>query len=176
MRFEIKDSIPLDLEEAFFLLRDEMPALVPFMPDTEEITVLSREELDDEIKIVNRWRASLDKIPSALRSFVKPEMLSWNDHARWTDHDHTARWELEALGSKKLFSCRGATSMIEEGDQVFLKIVVDFEIYPERVPGIPKFLARKLGPQIEKVIGDVLSVNMKQVAQSIIAYASQKKG
>jgi hypothetical protein len=146
MRFEIKDSIPLSLEEAFLLIRDEMPALVPFMPDTEEITVLSREDLEDEVKIVNRWRASLEKIPSALRSFVKPEMLSWNDHARWTEADHTARWELEALGSSKLFSCRGETSMLEEGGQVYLKIIVNFEIYPEHVPGIPKFLARKLGP------------------------------
>ena len=174
MRFEIKDSIPLGVEEAFLLIRDEMPALVPFMPDTEEITVLSREDLEDEVKIVNRWRASLGKIPSALRSFVKPEMLSWNDHARWTEADHTARWELEALGSSKLFSCRGETSMFEEGGQVYLQIIVNFEIYPEHVPGIPKFLARKLGPQIEKLIGDVLSVNMRQMGQSIIAYAAQK--
>ena len=176
MRFEIKDSIPLGLEEAFLLLRDEMPALVPFMPDTEEITVLSREEEGDEVKIVNRWRASLNKIPSALRTFVKPEMLSWNDHASWTPGDHTARWELEALGSSKLFSCRGETSVFEDGDQVYLQIVVDFEIYPERVPGVPRFLAKKLGPQIEKLIGDVLSVNMRQMGQSIIAYAEHKSG
>ena len=176
MRFEIKDSIPLGVEETFLLLRDEMPALVPFMPDTEEINVLSREDLEDEVKIVNRWRASLNKIPSALRAFVKPEMLSWHDHARWTQDDHTARWELEALGSSKLFSCTGATSISSERDQTYLQIVVDFEIYPERVPGVPRFLAKKLGPQIEKLIGDVLSVNMRQMAQSIIAYAEHRSG
>lgn len=174
MRFEIKDPIPLSVTEAFTLLRDEMPALVPFMADTEEINVISREEAEGEVKIVNRWRASLNKIPSALRSFVKPDMLSWNDHARWTEADHTARWELEAIGSDRLFSCQGETSIIEEGGETLLKIVIEFEIYPERVPGIPKFLAKKLGPQIEKLIGEVLSVNMRQMAQSITAYAAAK--
>jgi len=174
MKFEIKDAIPLSLEEAFYLLRDEMPALVPFMADTEEITVLSREETDNGVKIVNRWRASMDKIPSALRPFVKPEMLSWNDHARWTSDDHTARWELEALGSSKLFSCQGETSIFEKEGKTFLQIVVDFEIYAENVPGVPRFLAKRLGPQVEKVIGDVLSVNMRQMSQSINAYAAQR--
>lgn len=174
MKFEIKDPIPLNATETFTLLRDEMPALVPFMADTDEISVISREELDGEVKIVNRWRASLNKIPSALRSFVKPEMLSWNDHARWTEEDHTARWELEAIGSNRLFSCQGETSILVEGDQTFLQIVVDFEIYPDQVPGVPKFLAKKLGPQLEKLIGDVLSVNMRQMAQSITAYAESK--
>lgn len=174
MKFNIQDPIPLDAAEAFTLIRDEMPALVPFMPDTDEITVISREELEGEVKIVNRWRASLNKIPGALRSFVKPEMLSWNDHARWTEEDYTARWELEAIGSNRLFSCHGETSIVEEAGEVFLKIVVEFEIYPERVPGIPKFLAKKLGPQLEKLIGDVLSVNMRQMAQSITAYAAER--
>lgn len=174
MKFEINDPIPLTVAEAFTLLRDEMPALVPFMPDTDEIVVLSREEQAAEVKIVNRWRASLNKLPSALRSFVKPEMLSWNDHATWTEADHTARWELEALGSDRLFSCRGETSISEEGGQTHLKIIVDFEIYPENVPGVPKFLARKLGPQVEKVIGEVLSVNMRQMGQSITSYAASR--
>lgn len=174
MKFEVVDPIPFSVSDAFTLLRDEMGSLVPYMADTEEITVINREELDDAVKITNKWRASREKIPGALRSIVKPEMLSWHDYATWTESDHTGRWELEALGSDKLFSCNGETSVYEENGATHLKISIDFQVYPERVPGVPKFLAKKLGGQVEKVIGEMLSSNMRQMAQSMAAYAASK--
>ena len=176
MKFEIQDPIPFEAEEAFLLLRDEMSALVPFMEDTESITVVSREESEGEVKLTNHWQASMNKIPSALRSFVKPEMLSWHDHAVWTSSDQTGRWTLEALGSDKLFSCEGETTVINSEGQTSLKITLNFEVYPEKVPGIPKFLAKKIGGQVEKLIGEILSANMRQMAQSMASYAAQKQG
>jgi hypothetical protein len=176
MKFEIQDPIPFEPEEAFLLLRDEMAALVPFMEDTESINVVSREDSEGEARITNLWQASMNKIPSALRSFVKPEMLSWNDHAVWTSADHTGRWTLEALGSDKLFSCEGETAVIKEGGQTMLKITLNFEVYPEKVPGIPKLFAKKIGKQVEKLIGEILSTNMRQMAQSMASYAAQNRG
>jgi nitrogen fixation protein len=174
MKFEIADPIPFKTDEAYYILRDEMSALVPFMEDTESIKVIKREQIEGEVRLTNHWQASMNKIPSAIRSFVKPEMLSWHDHVIWTDQDKTGRWELEALGSDKLFSCKGETSVIEVGDETQLKIVLEFEIYPEKVPGIPKFLAKKIGGQVEKLIGEILSSNMRQMAQSMSRYAASK--
>ena len=174
MKFEVSDPIPFEAEEAFLILRDEMGKLVPHMEDTEEITVIKREESEGEVKLTNHWKASMHKIPSALRAFVKPEMLSWHDHVTWTEADKTGRWELEALGSDKLFSCRGETSLSSENEQTILKISVNFEVYPEKVPGIPKFLAKKIGKQVEKLIGEILSANMRQMAQSMVSYSKTK--
>jgi hypothetical protein len=174
MKFEVSDPIPFEANEAYLILRDDMSKLVPFMEDTDEINVLSREEGEGQVKLTNHWKASMKKIPSAIRGFVKPEMLSWHDHVVWTDSDRTGRWELEALGSDKLFSCRGETSVIEVGGETQLKISVNFEIYPEKVPGIPKFLAKKIGAQVEKLIGDILSSNMRQMAHSMSSYAENK--
>ena len=176
MRFEVSDPIPFEAEEAYLLLRDEMSDLVPFMEDTESIIVESRQEEEGQVKITNRWQASMHKIPSALRAFVKPEMLSWHDHVVWTDHDRTGRWKLETIGSEKLFSCHGETSIVVDAGQTQLKIALEFEVYPEKVPGIPKFLARKIGGQVEKLIGEILSSNMRQMAESMSNYAKSQKG
>ncbi len=176
MKFEIQDPIPFDAEEAFLILRDEMGALVPFMDGTESIIVVNREEEGDEVKLKNHWHASMDKIPSALRAFIKPEMLSWYDHVTWTSADYTGRWTLEAIGSDKLFSCHGETSVKQEGEQTVLAIEVSFEVYPEKVPGIPKFLAKKISGQVEKLIGEILSSSMRQMAQGMSAYAQHKRG
>ena len=174
MKFEVSDPIPFEANEAYLVLRDDMARLVPYMEDTDEIVVVNREEEEGQVKLTNHWKASMQKIPSAIRGFVKPEMLSWHDHVTWTDVDRTGRWELETLGSDKLFSCRGETSIVETDGQTYLKILVDFEVYPEKVPGIPRFLAKKIGSQIEKLIGDTLSSNMRQMAKSMASYAENK--
>ena len=39
MRIDLSDPIPLSADEAFLLLRDDMPSLVPYLGDCEPITV-----------------------------------------------------------------------------------------------------------------------------------------
>ena len=70
MKFEVTDPIPFKVDEAYHILRDEMSALVPYMDDTESITVIKREETAGEVRLTNHWQASMNKIPSAIRSFV----------------------------------------------------------------------------------------------------------
>ena len=75
------------------------------------------------------------------------------------------------MGGKTLFSCKGITSFHVQGEETYLKIVVDLEIYPEKIPGVPKLLARKFSGQIEKFLGELLSDNMRQLAKSMSDYA-----
>jgi hypothetical protein len=55
MRIDLSDPIPLSVEEAFLLLRDDMPSLVPYLDDCESITVTQRKEEGDAVSLVNRW-------------------------------------------------------------------------------------------------------------------------
>ena len=173
MNFEVSDPIPFSVEDAFFLIRDRMPSLVPYMKDTESIDVQDRQENGDEVKIVNRWQASANQIPKALQSLIKPEYLSWMDHATWSTEKKHAEWRLEAMGSNRLFSCSGITSIRTHSDpnQSYLVIEVSFEIHPENIPGVPTFVAKRLTGQIEKFIGDVLQTNMRQLSKSMTQYA-----
>ena len=167
MKFEVSDPIPFSVDDAFILIRDDMPSLVPYMKDTESIEVIERRDEGDQTFIVNRWRASPDRIPKILRSVIKPDLLTWLDHATWSTEAKEAQWKLEAIGSDKLFSCSGISAIRPHGDQAKLVIQVDLEIYPERVPGVPRLLAKKIGGQIEKFLGDMLSENMRQLAKSM---------
>lgn len=178
MNFEVSDPIPFSVDEAFYLIRDHMPDLVPYMKDTESIEVVERSEAGDEVKIVNRWQAAAgDQIPKALQKLIKPEYLSWIDHATWSTEKQQADWELEALGSSRLFSCSGTTAIQAHQDpqKANLVITVSFEIHPENIPGIPKFLAKKIAGQVENFIGDVLKTNMRQLSQSMSQYAQDQK-
>jgi hypothetical protein len=173
MKFTVSDPVQLSAEDTFKLLRDEMPALVPFMPDTDSIEVVERRESEGEVHLINRWRASNKAAPAALQKIITPEMLSWRDHATWRTATLAGTWRLEAMGGD-FYSCTGVTSVAPRGAQATLSISIDLEVYPERLPGVPSFVAKALRSQIEKFLGDLLSQNMRQLAQSINQYAASK--
>ncbi|MBM4292253.1 MAG: hypothetical protein FJ138_13130 [Deltaproteobacteria bacterium] len=173
MKFTVSDPVHLSAQETFTLLRDEMTALVPFMPDTDSIEVLERHEGDGEVRLVNRWRANNKAVPGPLQKIITPEVLSWLDHATWRADTLEGAWRLEAAGGA-LYSCTGVTAVSPRGAQATLSITVDLEVYPERLPGVPSFVAKALRSQIEKFLGDLLGQNMRQLAQSINQYAANK--
>jgi len=172
MRIDLSDPIPLSVEEAFLLLRDDMPSLVPYLDDCESITVTSRTESDDKesVSIVNRWVADMSRVPAAVQKFATKELLSWDDHATWTASTRSCTWKLHPLRGTRLFDCSGTTTVVEEGGGTRLTMAIDLVIYPENVPGVPRFIAKRIKPQAEKVISDKLVGNMRALAKSIQRY------
>jgi hypothetical protein len=172
MRIDLSDPLPLSAEDVFHLIRDDMPSLVPYMEGADSITVTSRVETEDEVALVNRWIGSMDTVPAAVKKFAKQDLISWDDHATWTTSTKSCRWRLQPLKNIGIFSCAGTTTVLEDGDTAKLAMAIDLEIYPDRVPGVPKFLARRIRPQIEKFISGHLTKSMRNLALSIRAYAA----
>ena len=172
MKINASDELPLPAEEVFGLIRDRMPELVPFLHDIEGITVTERVEEGDTVRIVNLWQGSLNKVPGPVMKFVKPELASWNDHAVWTTSDRTARWRLEPRVGTKVFECHGTTKIVEVSDETCrLVLDIDLEIHPERIPGVPRILARRFRGKVESMIAGLLTPNMKNLAGSIRTWA-----
>lgn len=175
MKIDISDTVPLSADETFHLLRDDMPALVPYLYDVDRIEVIEREEDGDVVRILNHWYGSLDKVPRALRAFVKPKLMSWIDHAEWSTVRRQASWWLESMVGDDVFDCTGTTTIEELGaDSARMKMAIDLQIYPEKVPGIPRLVARKVRGQIENLIAGQLTPNMKNLSVSIRRYAEKK--
>jgi hypothetical protein len=175
MKIRIAESLPLSAEAVFHLLRDDMGSLVPHLPDVRSITVTERHEEDDRVRLVNLWQLSTDKVPGPVRKMVKPEILSWNDHAAWTTSRQAAEWRLEPRIGARVFECSGSTLLLEDGAQSRIEMHIDAVIYPERVPGVPKILARRFFPQIEGIIEHALSANMQNLPNAIRAWAAANR-
>lgn len=176
MKIDISDTVPLSADETFHLLRDDMPAVVPFLYDIDRIEVIEREEDGDIVRILNHWYGSLNKIPRALRAFVKPELMSWKDHAEWSTEKRQASWWLESRVGDGIFDCTGTTTIEEiDADSARLSMAIDLQIYPEKVPGIPRLIARKVRRQLENLIAGLLTPNMKNLSVSIRRYAEGKR-
>ncbi len=172
MRIDLSDPIPLSVDEAFLLLRDDMPSLVPYLDDCASITVTERTESEDlaTVSLVNRWVADMSRVPAAVKRFATAELLSWDDHATWTASTKSCAWRLQPLRGTRLFDCSGTTSVVEDDSGARLTMAIDLVIYPENVPGVPRFIAKRIRPQAEKIISDKLIGNMRALAISIQRY------
>lgn len=175
MKFQIADPVPLPAEDVFRLIRDEMPKLVPFLQDVDRIEVAERKEDGDTVHLLNLWFAKQDKVPAAVRKLVPPEVFSWKDHASWTASTRSAKWRLEPRVAARFFECSGGTR-IESVDAGSCKVVmdIDLQIHADKLPGVPSFLAGRMRPEIEEMVGKLLTPNLRNLAAAVRRYAEQR--
>lgn len=174
MLFENTDDVGHPVDRVFGLLRDEMPLIVPYLNDVEEIIIEEREDKDGgDVRIVNLWRASHSKVPRLVQKFIKPDMLCWKDYALWhPSGPPRAEWRLEPKVGGSLFTCTGQTSIVEKepGKSCQIKVEGDLRVYPENVPGVPRLLAGKMRSKIESFVVAMLVPNMQTLAHGVQAY------
>ena len=163
--------------EAFLALRDKTDELVEFMPNIEYMKVLEREETPPTVYLYNRWQGTNDDIPKVMRPFVGRDIMGWFDHARWNEETLSCEWQLEAVKEKdrELFECTGNTTLAPDGDGCVFTLAGDLIIHPEKFPGIPKFLARKVQEPVERFVVKLLSPNLTSIATAVRDYLDSRQ-
>ena len=147
---------------------ERMERVVPFMPSVEGIELKSREDLDDGLlKIVRRWQGTADSAPSAVRPFLSQEAMAWTDTALWTPEEYKVEWTL-STSMGRLYDCSGINYFEPDPDapetSTRMRVTGELTIYPERLPGVPKFLGKRLAPQIERFVVNLITPNLTDVA------------
>lgn len=175
MKIESSDRIPFPVETVFSLLRDRLGEVVPFLPNVKRVEDLEREELGEgRVRIVRRWFGK-GEIPKVAQKVLKPEMLSWVDTAVWDEQRHLCAWELSHDAFAKQFRCSGETSYREVGEKATaIELKGDLSIDLKEIPGIPRLLARSVGPAVEKVLVNMITPNLSDLPKGLSAYLSQQ--
>ena len=178
MRFQCIDDVNHRLEKVLCLVRDDMPAIVPYLNDVRGIETLSREDKEDgRVQLVSLWRGSPDRAPAVVQKFLSDDLLSWKDHALWYPSGPArAEWRLEPKIGGTLFDCTGTTALLEpEPGKTQIKIHGDLKIYPEKVPGVPRILAGRLRTKIEAFVVEMIVPNLQTMARGVQNYFDDKQ-
>ena len=172
MDFEYRETISYPLERVYTIFRDEMPAVVGYLPSVASIELVSRdEEAPGRIRLVNRWQGASASVPRVARPFVTASMGGWRDDALWFDDEAKVEWTFETEHFGKLYDCAGTNSFHDvEGDATEVVLKGYIKVYPDRVPGVPRILARRVGPQVEKVLIDMVTPNLRELPRAVQAY------
>jgi len=171
MYAESKDIVNQSADVVYLMLRDDMVKIVPYMLNIEKIEMLKYERTSDtRIEVMNHWHAKAD-VPSVIKSFIKPELMQWKDFAVWKDDEKSVDYRVESFVANNLYDLSGTNYIIPIGDdKTEIKVTFNLEIYPERLPGVPKFLAKRMKPAIEKFLQKLLTPNLTAMAKGLNEY------
>jgi len=176
MRFEEASAVTHPAALVLETLIERMEVIAPFLRNVERIDTLDRTDLaGGRVRIVRRWQGSPDSVPVAARRFVTPTMLAWLDTAVWTPADWRVEWSHATCvaGVAQLYECAGTNWFQPDPaapGTTHIRITGDLVVHPERVPGVPGFLARGLAPQVESFILGLLTPNLTGLAGGLQRY------
>jgi hypothetical protein len=95
------------------------------------------------------------------RSFIKPEHLAWDDHATWTESDTRCEWEIKTRAQwADAISCSGETRLVADGERTQVILDGDLTVNVNKLPGVPKLMAKSLAPAVEKFIVALITPNL----------------
>jgi hypothetical protein len=161
---------------------ERMEDIVPFLPNIAAIETLEkRKQRNGTWRIVRRWRAKAEQVPSLVRPFLAEELLQWLDHALWVPAEYKVEWrqEPEYRPAAGLYECHGTNFFLpdeQDPEQTScVRITGSLRVYPEKLPGVPAFLARRVAPQVEKFIVHLIEPNLAELARGLEAYLDQQK-
>ena len=178
MKIEADATLSFPRELVFATYRDNLVDLVPHLPNIRAIEVLEKEENkggeSGVTRLLNLWRAEGD-IPKVAQTIIKPEMVAWDDHAVWNENDWTCEWKVVPKFFTNNVRCQGKNQFIADGERTTLQIRGELEINAKGIPGVPRLLAGKIAPVIEKFIVALLTPNLVTVSQGLEKYLQDKK-
>lgn len=174
MELRTEATIDHPRDRVFRVYRDELPDLVPFLPNVRAIEVKSRKDAGSIVELVNVWRGG-GEIPSALRAILSESVLSWTDYATWNEDDFTCTWRTETHSFQEAVDSRGKNRFVDLGpDRMAIRIEGRLDVDATKIPGVPKLVAGKVGKLLESFLVKQVADNLQEVARGVSRYLSQQ--
>ena len=171
IRSESRINHPRDL--VFQVYRDRLPEVAAYIPDIREIVVKSREDAGGKVKLHNEWVSDKD-IPSYAQKFLKPEYLRWDDFALWHDETSSCDWSIQTRAFTQAVRCSGRNLFVADGNGTRVILSGNLDISLREIPGVPRFLAGSIAPQVEKFIVSLITPNLEQVNRSLQRFIDER--
>lgn len=175
MQIRSESTIAHPVDAVFEAYRDQLGEVAAYLDDIREIKVLSREEDGDVTRLHNEW-ASSTEIPAVAAKFLKPEHLLWDDYASWDAGARSCAWEIKTRAFTEAVTCRGGTRLVADGEVTRVILEGDLTVDTSAIKGIPRFLAGRITPQIEKFIVGLVTPNLEKTNAAIGRFLDDRRG
>lgn len=176
MKLEVTTEIPFPRQRVFEVYRDQLPELVPYLPNILGIEVRGREDEGQVTRLVNRWRGG-GEIPAAARAVLSEKLLEWDDHALWEQAGFTTDWRVEVPAFKDAVRASGRNHFLELGlERTRFTIVGELSIDAGRIPGIPRLIARTVAPVVERFLVAAIRPNLVEVTRGVERFLRERGG
>ncbi len=154
-------------ELVYTTYRDRLPELVEMLDNIESMDELERRQDGETIHLLNHWKAK-GEIPRVAKRWIAPDMLRWKDHASWHQDRWTVDWRFEMAFMKNRVSVRGNSRFVELGPRrTRLELRGELKIDTAGLPGMPRIVARRAGPVVERFVLALVQPNLVKTAHAL---------
>jgi hypothetical protein len=168
MELTARTHIPYPRDLVFRTIRDRLPELAPYMPNVKKIEMRERTDDGTVTKFLNVWTASAD-IPAAARSYIRPEILMWDDRARWNEADFSCEWSIHTHAWPGVVECSGRNVYVEDGGGTELRIGGTLVLHMDKSP-VPRLLGNTVRPIVERIIVAGMKPNLTSIGEAVTGY------
>lgn len=168
MKIEADAFIDHPVSEVFRVYRDELPRIANGLPRVREIVVVSREEMGDEVRLVNLWRGSA-QVP-AVAEKILPPMVSWHDHAVWDASTHRCSWRIESDIFPEAVKCQGENLFVDVGGRTRVEIRGEIRIDLAKVRLVPELVAGSIAQAVERFLVRQITPTLTSVSDALADY------
>jgi hypothetical protein len=167
MKLQASVDVPHPRDRVFAAYRDELPELVPYLPNVRAIETRSRTENGQVVELVNHWVGGGD-LPAVARRFVSEDLLSWDDHARWDGAAFVCRWRTEVPRFRDALRAEGETRFEPTGPESTRVVIEgDIEVDASKVRAVPRIFAGSVGPAVASFLVATIRPNLVAVANAV---------
>ena len=152
-------------------IRDRLPEIAPDLDDVAAIRTVERTERPDGgWTLVNEWRVT-PKLPAALDSHIRPDMLGWLDHADWSADLILCRWRIEPYFMAGAIRCTGETRFEPAMGGRGTRAIFDgtFDIDAAALASVPAVWRRPAAAAAELLVGTLIPKNFRKTADAATA-------
>lgn len=177
IHLEHQDTIPSNVEQVYTLVRDHISDIAKFLPSVEKIEQINSTETETgKHEKENHWYANI-QLPKLIAGYIPENLMRWKDFAYWDDNSKEVTYRLESFIGNQLFSAEGKNKFTHSktANEMILSVSCEVKIHGDALPGIPKLLARKITPAIEKLIEKMLEPNITSLGTGIKSYLEDKQ-
>lgn len=169
MNFDFAQPLATDTATAFTVLHDRFTDLPAYLPNVLHIRELERRapESDGSVRTVHRWQADPELIPKIARSFLKPSLLEWVGNAHWQPAKAQVNFVFSSDHFKGLYECDGTFRILPRGGECDIRVDVRFDVFPERLPGVPKWIAGRAASVIESTLVGAVRPSLGALPQAL---------
>jgi hypothetical protein len=173
MKLRTDLRLPFPRDAVFSAYRDEIAAVLEFMPNVRAVELRSRQLDDGLVHLSHEWHGGGD-VPAAVRGIVTQSMLAWTDRATWDSKSFCCDWSIESHTFPAGVRCRGRNSFVdEEKDGTLLLVRGEVEVDGRRFPGVPAFLARPVGRSVEEFLVSKIESNLRETVRWFEKYRTR---
>jgi len=166
MNFKTVSIIKHPVEVVWPAFRDQFEEIGALVPNVEYIREMDRTNSDGPLKTVYEWKVD-PPLPAIIKGYIKPEMLSWDDIARWHEDNHQCHWHIVSHYFKDKMHCQGETHFQPAMGGRGCRLTFQGDIvWKEGLAAIAGFMEGPVNRAIEQVLENMIPKNFHKITQA----------